>query len=104
MKQEEKVLIEKVSSFHKAFAPTKVKEINVEADIVLPDNDVDNFSRVVLCYKTDAPLFPVFIMEVGGVGSFGDKYSVFWFIPPIGPKAIVKIYKKYLRGVSKDGR
>lgn len=109
MKPEEKALTEKVGSFLKAFAPTKVKDVRFsEADIVLPDNDVDNFIRVVMCYKTDAPLFPVFIVDAGTpkVSVMGDKpedvISV-WMIPQTGTRARVKIEKKYLKDVKKNG-
>jgi len=95
MKEEEKALAAKVHGFFKAFAPTKVKEIRLKEDIFLPDNDVDNFTRVVMCYKTNAPLYPVFCVEGGTL----DSNDVFWFVPSTGPRANVKIDKKYLKEV-----
>jgi len=102
MKQEEKALIEKVSSFYKAFAPTKILDVKLDPDLIIEDNDVDGFIRVVMCYKTDAPLFPVFIVD-GGLTGLDMNKDILWFVPVTGVRARVKIDKKYLKDVKKNG-
>lgn len=101
MKEEEKALTEKVSSFYKAFAPTKVESVLLEADIILPDNDVDSFIRVVMSFNTnEAPKFPVFVVDHSGVGC---NFYMVWFLNSAGYTAMVKIDHKYLKEVKEVG-
>lgn len=98
MNQKEKALADKVSSFYKSVAPTKINQISVDRNISLLDNDVDNFLRVMLCYIADSALFPVFILEGGSL----DTKTEIWFIPANGPNMSMKIEKKYLKVFDRD--